>query len=499
MQRDKGKFGGFVGENSGNIANSYSVTNVMNKKALAGGFAAENRGEVKECYAYSPLKALTGGFVGMDAGEVENCYFLHNEDKNDDKKLTHLRDIRRGEYKKELEDADDYGKLGFETKSIWELGDDEIPLKFVEENWNSPVPEAEDDYKIITISSVSGLMSFADKVNHRGRNAMAAHVTLTKDLDLGGKEWTPIGLDEDCAFEGIFDGGGHTIKNFTMNQKKMKHKGFFGYLKGEVYNLTVDCTMNGGDCCGGLAAVNQGTIGSCAAIVEIKGKCQIAGGLVGENAGEITLSYAAGHAKGGIIILPWFFAGGGLIVAGLAATVFILLPGGVGSGGLNTFAPVPYDEDQVRSDDTEDLEPSTEGRFVSFQFEQNIDVDLFSGKCAFNFKNPGNSNHDIVVQLQFTDAQAERIMGSTGRSEADQQELEATEGYDPETYRMVLAESGAIRPGYELADLQLVEQANGATLPPGEYNAIVYLIFYDIETHNRAMLESQLPVVITVH
>ncbi|MDD3369155.1 MAG: hypothetical protein PHP50_09770 [Lachnospiraceae bacterium] len=78
------------------------------------------------------------------------------------------------------------------------------------------------------------------------------------------------------------------------------------------------------------------------------------------------------------------------------------------------------------------------------------------------------------------------MLGSTGRTAAEQAEIEATPGYDPETYRMVLAEFGAIQPGYELADLRLVEQANGATIPPGSYNAIIYLIFYDMETNDRA-------------
>lgn len=45
----------------------------------------------------------------------------------------------------------------------------------------------------------------------------------------------------------------------------------------------------------------------------------------------------------------------------------------------------------------------------------------------------------------------------------------------------------------------MVTHDNGATLPAGKYNAMVYLVFYDTETNNRAMLESQLPVVITVH
>ena len=165
---------------------------------------------------------------------------------------------------------------------------------------------------------------------------------------------------------------------------------------------------------------------------------------------------------------------------------------------LPSFAPVPYDPDQDPIPG-ETIEPNADGNFASFQFEEHIDVDLATGLCKFGFKNPGNSNHNIVIQLQFTDEQAIRIMGSTGRSEEDQKKLDDNPDYDPAVNRMIIAESGAIQIGYQLENLRLVEQPNGAAIPPGEYNAIVYLMFYDIETNERAMLESQLPVVISVH
>lgn len=62
---------------------------------------------------------------------------------------------------------------------------------------------------------------------------------------------------------------------------------------------------------------------------------------------------------------------------------------------LNTplFAPVPYDPDAVVNPADNSMHPSTSGNLASFQFEQNIDVDLSSGVCKFNFKNPPQSNH----------------------------------------------------------------------------------------------------------
>jgi hypothetical protein len=111
--------------------------------------------------------------------------------------------------------------------------------------------------------------------------------------------------------------------------------------------------------------------------------------------------------------------------------------------------------------------------------------------------NPDSSNHDIVAQLHLTDAQAVHIMGSTGRKATEQKKLDDNPNYDPDNHRVVIAESGAIPPGHKLDALTLVAQPNGATLPPGEYGATIYLIFYDSVTNNRALLESQ--VAVTIH
>jgi len=143
--------------------------------------------------------------------------------------------------------------------------------------------------------------------------------------------------------------------------------------------------------------------------------------------------------------------------------------------------------------------PQSNKNSVSFQFEHKIDVCTATGECLLNFMNPGSSSHDVVVQLQLTDAQAIDIMGTTGRLAEEQQKLDGNPRYDPENHRVIIAESGAVPPGYQLENLTLAQQPNGATLPPGEYDAIVYLIFYDVNTYNRAMLETQMPVNINVN
>ena len=40
--------------------------------------------------------------------------------------------------------------------------------------------------------------------------------TLTADIDLTGKDWSPIGTNFYNSYTGTFDGGGHTIMGLTV-------------------------------------------------------------------------------------------------------------------------------------------------------------------------------------------------------------------------------------------------------------------------------------------
>jgi len=501
------RIGGFAAQNGGDITDCYSSVRINVKKGLIGGFVGENSKLIAKSFACAGLNKLTGGFAGADTGNTEDsCYFFHNE-KEGSRKLSHLWDNAKGQRAKKVEKDEDFKKLGFDIETVWQRGGEKTPLQFIPNNWRFKAEEkpqsdasAGDDAavskkteavkSIITITTADQLFELAKKINDGDHDLADAHIQLACDIDLAGREWVPIGYERTRAFTGVFDGNEYTVRNFVIRNKGTENKGFFGFLKGVVCNLIVDCRIKGGLYTGGIAAQNEGgSILYCGAVVDINGNKGNLGGLVGRNAGTVIKSYAAG--KIGAFIIPWWW------FLPLLLLLLLLLPVIDPFGpDLPVFAPVPYDMDAVPYDDG--LTPNTDRNFVSFQFEQYIDVSLNTGLCRFNFRNPGNSNHNIVVQLHFTDGQATRVMGSTGRSEEEQSAIEATGNYNPENYRTVIAESGAIRPGYALADLRLTVHANGAVIPPGNYNAMVYLIFYDINTHSRAMLESQLPVVINV-
>lgn len=478
--------GGFVSFNSGTIKDCYSVLKIKSKNN-SGGFVYENKGDIFNSYSYGDLKSLKGGFATVDNGNTEsNCYFIHSE-KQGSKRLQNLPDNAKAVRVSEINSDDNVSTLGFDVENVWSYFGNEIPIGFNSEKWFYDYTNT--DKETIIIKTADDLITWRNNVNSEDKQAISAYVVLESDIDLGGKEWNPIGESRNSAFSGVFDGKGHSIKNFVMKDKKIENKGFFGFLNGDIYNLSIDCEVDGGSCVGALVSQNSGKIGCCSAVVKIKNKQGSVGGLVGRNTGEIFQSYVAGTIVSAIIPI-WI----GIPPLALVL-IYITLNN---SGLLPTFAPVPYDDDAVPIPN-ETLSPTTDGNFVAFQFQQEIKVDSSTGLCKFEFKNPGNSTHNIVVQLQFTDGQAIRVMGSTGRSSKEQSRLESIAGYDPEAYRTVIAESGAIRPGYQLDDLRLVTHDNGATIPAGKYNAVVYLIFYDVDTNNRAMLESQLPVVIEVN
>lgn len=496
--RQASQQGGFAAQNNGTIIDCYSLTEVRGGKGLAGGFAATNSGALRRCFSASRLKGLTGGFTGQRGGKIEDCYFFHG--KNSGASLKRLHDVALSQPIEDVRDVEDAAQLGFDVDGVWEYGGKKALLMFDAASWlydvrGSKLYADKEGRRSFIIQTADDLRAFAQRVNAGDAAVRNAYVRLEQDINLGGKPWTPIGAERTCAFCGLFDGGGHTVKNFTLSDKQGDQLGFFGVLRGEVYNLSLDCRVKGGGCVGAFAAQCEGgIIGCCSAVADISGKSGLLGGFVGMNTGTIFRCYSAGRVHTGVLLLPLLLANAALL---LAILLLLWLPK-ARSASLPTYAQVPYDEDAVPIEE-DLLTPNTDGNFVSFQFEQEIDVNRSSGLCKFGFKNPGNSNHNIVVQLQFTDAQALRVMGSTGRSAEEQALLDNDPDYDPESNRVVLAESGAIPPGYELNDLRLVRQANGARVPTGSFNAMVYLVFYDINTNARAMLESQLPVVITVH
>ena len=177
-----------------------------------------------------------------------------------------------------------------------------------------------------TVYNADGLMNVAELVNG-GKTDI--NITLDKNIDLTGKDWTPIGTDYDNSYTGTFDGGGHTITGLTITTND-EYVGLFGYLGnfgkfGTVKNVVMDgiqitCNHRLGYA-GGVAGYSGGVVGAqrdgsitgCSSSATVKGTLNV-GGVAGQTIFGATLT--ACYATGNVIIEiapTQNISGGGLV------------------------------------------------------------------------------------------------------------------------------------------------------------------------------------------
>ena len=128
------------------------------------------------------------------------------------------------------------------------------------EVWDGSVAESfaggkgtkDDPYQI---ANGSQLAYFAKRVNAEeyGEKYADTYFELTEDIDLGGKEWTPVGETvadlimgghEYFVFSGNFDGKGYTIKNLTIGTETSPYSGdvcgLFGATSGTIEDVVLE-------------------------------------------------------------------------------------------------------------------------------------------------------------------------------------------------------------------------------------------------------------------
>ena len=152
-----------------------------------------------------------------------------------------------------------------------------------------------------TVTSADGLMNIAKLVNG-GKSDI--NITLTADIDLTGKDWTPIGTDYYNSYTGTFDGGGHTITGLTFTTND-EYAGLFGWLNraGTVKNVVMEGVqitshqIYGGSI-GGVVGSGWGTIENCSVSGSVSGTVYV-GGVVGvQIGGSITGCSSSATVKG---------------------------------------------------------------------------------------------------------------------------------------------------------------------------------------------------------
>lgn len=151
------------------------------------------------------------------------------------------------------------------------------------------------------------MATVSDETQLRQLENSAKTVKLTHDIDLNGKEWTPIE-----GFAGKLYGNGHIIIGLSINEKNKANLGLFGTLSGRVENLSVtDASVTAtGDVgvAGIVAGVNKGVIDNVTVTGSITfGYYNSVGGIAGYNDGGKILNctnkatVSAANNVGGIV------------------------------------------------------------------------------------------------------------------------------------------------------------------------------------------------------
>jgi hypothetical protein len=110
--------------------------------------------------------------------------------------------------------------------------------------WDGSVEDPVVDGNNVTINNAAQLAGLARDVNS-GNTYSGKTVTLTADLNLDNKPWTPIGNLTSYpgqSFNGTFDGGNHTIYNLKCDGDYVgthEVSGLFGSTVGPIRNVTV--------------------------------------------------------------------------------------------------------------------------------------------------------------------------------------------------------------------------------------------------------------------
>ena len=182
--------------------------------------------------------------------------------------------------------------------------------------------------KTYTVYNADGLLAW----NEAAQKDRSINCTLTADIDLTVKDWTPIGTNFYNSYTGTFDGGGHTIMGLTVTTND-QYVGLFGWLNragtvknvvmegvqitsnriyggsiggvvgyswGTIENCSVSGSVSGTICAGGVVGIQwEASITGCSSSATVKGMVQV-GGVAGETNSGATM--AACYATGNVTI-----------------------------------------------------------------------------------------------------------------------------------------------------------------------------------------------------
>lgn len=130
------------------------------------------------------------------------------------------------------------------------------------------------------------------------------------------------------------------------------------------------------------------------------------------------------------------------------------------------YAPQKVEENAETIDDERDSEKLPQqqgGGAVSLTYSKDVEIDLSESKVKLLFANPSKSNQDMLLQIVIQDT--------------------------------VILQSGLLSPGYQVTTLDLLDNVK---LSHGTYEGKFIVYYYQKDTGEKAMLNTEIPLTITV-
>ena len=156
-----------------------------------------------------------------------------------------------------------------------------------------------DDGKTYTVTSADGLLAWNEAV----QKDMTLNCTLADNIDLTGKDWTPIGTSFGNSYTGTFDGNGKTITGLTVTGSN-DYAGLFGRIGsgGTVKNVVMEGVQitsdNSSGYAGGVAGNSWGNIENCSVSGSVSGTLFVGGVVSNQIGGSITGCSSSATVKG---------------------------------------------------------------------------------------------------------------------------------------------------------------------------------------------------------
>ena len=312
------QMGGLVGHNhtnDGSISGSYASGSVNSDNDEVGGLVGRNEeSTISDSYWDTQTSAPVGVGVGLgdDTGVegLENVQF-DNRDGHFDAWLSGGSWVIAAAPDGEVRPI-------FEWQIVTGCNPYQTPF-------GGGSGDSQDPYLICSADQLNAVGA-EDNIENLERDYL-----VVQDIDMGDIEAYNIIAqpddweDEEKRFGGVFDGGGQTIRNLSVNDSEefvgfigwttesaevrdvvldnvdiagdeVNVGGFVGFNEGTITNAHISGSVSGSGDVGAIAGQNLGSIDGCTVAATVQGGGDMyVGGLVGWNEGSISDSYVSNH------------------------------------------------------------------------------------------------------------------------------------------------------------------------------------------------------------